>query len=134
MIFLWVFKVQTMYSNYVIPARPNSLRSWTWWAWPPSHCMSEDCKKLCRNGFRIHVSLSIPLFLHLFLLFTLAIFLKIIISIYVACVCCFSIHQKPCPSRMLDLPPPLLQRALALFMHKKIFLGCAQIWLGQNSD
>ena len=55
------FKVQTMCSNYVMPARPNSLRSWTWWVWPPSQCISEDCKKLCKNGFRIHVGLSIPL-------------------------------------------------------------------------
>ena len=62
---VFIFKAETMCSNYVRPARPNSLRSWTWWAWPPSQCMSEDCKKLCRNGFRIQVSLSIPLFFYL---------------------------------------------------------------------
>ena len=57
---IFIFKAETMCSNYARPARPNSSRSWTWWAWPPSQCMSEDCKKLCRNGFRIQVSLSIP--------------------------------------------------------------------------
>ena len=56
-------KAETMCSNYARPARPNFSRLWTWWAWPPSQCMSEDCKKLCRNGFRIQVSLSIHLFL-----------------------------------------------------------------------
>ena len=71
------FKAETMCSNYVRPARPNSSRSWTWWAWPPSQCMSEDCKKLCRNGFRIQVSLSIFFFLHFSFLFTPAISLKI---------------------------------------------------------
>ena len=39
-------------------------KSWLWWAWRASPCTSDDCRRLCRNGFKTQVNKTSLLILY----------------------------------------------------------------------